>query len=252
MSFIICFDCEFQVVKQKMKNYINLSNTTYNYPFIRELGLLIIKNNEQIVIESFVNFPLLENCSLQLFFPPYVNCSPNCISKIQTVIKEIYNLDSNNYQKLFMKRFTKKNQVIKDIYLKDEMVIKRTINTFNYLENLEKILQTYSQKYILVVKGQNDIIALQNTCRYVNFDFMRIWSLIGKNIFDIVSFNPYFRRGCESAKLIDTFNYVMKQENKYLSKFISHNKSLIQSINAHNPLSDALMTYIVYLYVWKL
>lgn len=93
---------------------------------------------------------------------------------------------------------------------------------------------------LVVVKGSNDLIALENACKFHGIDYIH-----PKKIVDIASWNVKSKKLCKTAKLEGTYECI---KNK-LDPEINSMKKFLPLGEAHDPSSDAAMALIVALYI---
>lgn len=95
----------------------------------------------------------------------------------------------------------------------------------------------------LIVKGLNDLIALQNACVYYGFDYQEPAQVV-----DIAEWNSRSRKLCGTAKLEGTFGCVRKK----IPDNIGNGKTFRDILplgKSHDPSVDASMTFLVALYI---
>lgn len=93
---------------------------------------------------------------------------------------------------------------------------------------------------LVVVKGPTDLEAIHNACKFYNIPFVK-----PKSVYDIAEWNAQSRKRCKTAKLEGTYECIVDKldyETKKLTKILPLGK-------AHDPSSDAAMTFIVALYI---
>ena len=158
--------------------------------------------------------------------------------KIQKIVDQMY---FNFFKKrLKGKYLTIFDQIIK-LYKEDELVIKRTVNPFNYLN----VLKPYFNDMTLVHKEGMDIIAL-------NKDLEKYDVKIENRIFhkDIAVYNDIFRKKYNTAKLYESYIYLKKDfitKHLILKQFEEKIKEKMPIIKPHNPLSDTYFTIFIFL-----
>lgn len=162
--------------------------------------------------------------------------------KIQKIVDQMY---FNFFKKrLKGKYLTIFDQIIK-LYKEDELVIKRTVNPFNYLN----VLKPYFNDMTLVHKEGMDIIAL-------NKDLEKYDVKIENRIFhkDIAVYNDIFRKKYNTAKLYESYIYLKKDFitkhlilKQFEEKIEEKIKEKMPIIKPHNPLSDTYFTIFIFL-----
>jgi len=161
-------------------------------------------------------------------------------------------IDQMNFN-FFKLRLKGKYKILYDkiikLYRDDELVKKRTINPYNYLNTLKP----YFNNMTLVHKEGMDIIAL-------NKDLKKYDVKIENRIYnkDIAVYNDIFRKKYNTAKLYKSYLCLNKEfinKNPDLKQFESVLEEKIKEkmpiIKAHNPLSDTYFTVFVFLIMEK-
>lgn len=129
-----------------------------------------------------------------------------------------------------------------NLYLTDPLVKSRMLRpNRKWLYALKQILENS----LLVVKGMNDIIAIDNLLHL--FKIEKIQDKV--QTLDIAVYNGPFRETCKSAELEKTYkciinNNLMDSDMKPMLKNIYQNLHT-DEILAHNPLVDAFYTLVV-------
>jgi len=167
-------------------------------------------------------------------------------SHMQKVLDKLsFNLFKNRLSPHYKKIY---NQIV-NLYLNDPLVKKRTINPYNYLNTLKK----YFLDITIIHKEDMDFIAINNDLKKYNVP-------IHKSVFhkDIAAYNNILLKQYNTAKLYESYLYLyrdysekhsdLKQFDKELKNALQHKMS---SIKAHNPLSDAYFTIIVFIIMKK-
>ena len=162
--------------------------------------------------------------------------------KIQKVINQMYfnmfkNRTKGKYRTVFDQIF--------NLYKNDELVKKRTINPYNYLNRLKP----YFSNMTLIHKEGMDILAL-------NKDLEKYDVKIEKKVFhkDIAIYNDIFRKKYNTAKLYESYihlkhEYINKNKNLQTFELLLEEKikEKMPVIKPHNPLSDTYFTIFVFL-----
>ena len=173
--------------------------------------------------------------------------------KIQKIVDQMYfNFFKNRLKgKLKDKSKDKYSNIFDEIinlYKNDELVKRRNINPFNYLNTLKQ----YFNNMTLVHKEGMDIIALNNDLRKYNVK-------IEKKIYhkDIAEYNKIFINKYNTAKLYESYVYLRKdyenefKESSKLKQFEDNLNNKIKEkmpiIKPHNPLSDTYFTIFIFL-----
>jgi hypothetical protein len=162
--------------------------------------------------------------------------------KIQKIINQMYfNMFKNRIKGKYKTIF---DQIFR-LYKEDELVKKRTINPFNYLNTLKP----YFNNMTLIHKEGMDILAL-------NKDLEKYNVKIEKKIFhkDIAVYNEIFRKKYNTAKLYESYihlkhDYINNHNNLKQFELLLEEKikEKMPVIKPHNPLSDTYFTIFVFL-----
>jgi hypothetical protein len=152
------------------------------------------------------------------------------LSKIKHVVYGNDLINYSNEYKLFKK-------IIKTIF-NDELCLARTVTKPKEFIKLTNIIFSES---LLIVKGLEDIKALQSHGLFLNVKVNANFEY-----FDIAKYNETLFKKCNSAELEKTYLCLEKLNytqvfNKYLFKI-----KQIMDLKAHNPLTDAYYTWIIY------
>jgi hypothetical protein len=280
LSSILIFDIEFQsnfneryllemggilLVKQNNKWYY-YGNFHFNLPPAKTLSKLNVILSDYINVSKKTEKKII-NIEKQYLYhknlEQYKNDSKkfityfNSIKNLPIIKKKIkIDLNKNNLKQIIKKTkeisFTLK---LKDIgsenfykiwnlYLEDKYVKKRTIiPTKEWLKSLYNTLTSS----LLMVKGNMDIIAINNLMKQYNLPMLPKTILI----YDIAFFNDIFRKLCNNAQLENTYYCIIEKNllDPELNKdFKQIFKSLVlndKKLIAHNPLVDSFYTLIV-------
>jgi hypothetical protein len=141
-------------------------------------------------------------------------------------------------------------------YKNDDLVKKRFINPFNYLNTLKP----YFNSMTLVHKEGMDIIALNNDLKKYN---VKIESRIYHK--DIAVYNKIFSKKYKTAKLYDSYISLKKDYSNKINLNTKNSICLFQFekqleekikekmpvIKAHNPLSDVYFTIYIFILLEK-
>jgi hypothetical protein len=162
--------------------------------------------------------------------------------KTQKIIDQMYfNFYKNRLNNYYKSIYTK----ILDLYKNDELVKKRLINPYNYLNTLKP----YFNEMTLVHKEGMDIIAINNDLKKYNVKITK--SILHK---DIAVYNNTFKERYSTAKLYESYLFLKNDfydKHLNLQQFdrllIKNLETKMPTIKAHNPLSDAYFTIIIFL-----
>lgn len=124
------------------------------------------------------------------------------------------------------------------IYLNDPN-IKGSLKPVSWL----KSFMNEVSESLVIVKGSNDLNALENASRLYKFEFKP-----PEQYYDIADWNSKSRKICKTARLEGTYNCI---KNK-LSPELEDLKKILPIGEAHNPISDAAMALIIALYILQI
>jgi hypothetical protein len=210
---------------------------------INVINLESIKNNQELI--EFIPDKHTKKLLREVIKTNNMTLIKNS-EKTQKIIDQMY----FNFFKLRLKG---KYRLIYDkiikLYKEDELVIKRRVNPYNYLNTLKP----YFNDMTLVHKEGMDIIA-------INKDLKKYNVKIENRIFhkDIAVYNDVFRKKYNTAKLYESYLHLKKDyidKNIELKQFESKLEKIIKEkmpiIKAHNPLSDTYFTIFIFLIMEK-
>ena len=154
---------------------------------------------------------------------------------------------------------------ILNIYSNDELVLNRSFDSssdYQEKEFLNDLSKLFNSDITVVVKGDNDLLALKNSNYYYNKTYFNI-----KHIVDIAKQNNYYHAiNVGSAKLKDTYNYLRyginvrnekiknaydEGDNEILTEVTNYlnltfdNKFSSNNLLFHNPLDDCIGTFFI-------
>ena len=224
-----------------------------NYNILENLDAIY---NDIYNLSNDIDFKIyIINNNILTYLLDKSNYNNNNIDKLRSYLnklyKILYNIKYYNYRKLFNKKSNMsvtpsiKNLIeelnllyINDINVKNNIIKYDDLNIFiNIFNNSKNIGKEY-----------NDIDAIINTCYLNNITIPSSYKY-----FDISFYNQISRFGCNSAKLELTYKCILSKFDKYDLNLDNHS-SLLNIINldkAHNPKVDALMTFIIAIYIIK-
>ena len=93
---------------------------------------------------------------------------------------------------------------------------------------------------MVIVKGNNDLYAIQNMCILRGYEY-KFPSIVN----DIANWNLQSRKRCGSAKLEETYTCVKGNFTDIAKEF----ESVLPLEKAHDPRTDASMTFLIALYI---
>lgn len=289
-KYIGFIDIEFQILQDKIRNRPDKIQQPYilelgliifekgkdepilidhvNFPLLKNRNIQLISSKYCTVTKQTEDkmIKVEQNFTINVTDPESIKNNKELIrfipnSNVRNKLKN-NNIDSDEVEKIqknvdllrfnmFRNRLSGKyvnyfNQIL-DLYNNDELVKKRLINPANYLNKLKEYLLNMT----LVHKENMDIMALNNDFKMYNIN-------INKNIqhIDIKSYNDEFNRIYKTSKLYESYiNLKNNYFNEELKVFDNNLNDILKQkmpiIKAHNPLSDAYFTVIVFLIMEK-
>jgi hypothetical protein len=234
---ILVFDCEFWHVLGS-SGYIPIQNSSDEFFMPREIGGFVLA-------KSGDSWSLKGNFFVTLS-PPKGRDVSFVSSAFATVTKKTAD-ELDLFQNLLQSRW----HTSFESTLPDEIkpFLKEGIQTYQQDPNIKKArkppswLKTFINLYsesLIIVKGQTDIEALQNACKFHKIEYKKPLA-----VYDIADWNPISHKVCGSAKLEKTYECIhskLNDENKQLDK-------LLPKGEAHDPTIDASMTLIIAVYI---
>jgi hypothetical protein len=236
---ILVFDCEFWHVKQA-GNYILNGNTDYFF-MPREFGGFVLTKKDNNVWTYTTNFFIsltapIKNVALPISH--YSTVSPQNGYKLDEIEKKIgvgwgdaFPTILNDEQKLLHE------QAI-EIYQNDDYIKNNRRDPREWYEDFVKLWSNST----IVVKGTGDIDAIKNACVFYGIDYIEPISII-----DIALWNKVSYLRCKTSKLEGTYLCVKPDFDKGLRAI----EKILPLDKAHDPSTDASMTFLVALYIIK-
>ena len=236
---IVCFDCEFWHVYGD--GYIEIQNKPSEYFLPREVGgFQLIRKDDGWDYDGyfFATFLPPSNEDVSFVSPEFATVLATTAAKMKTVQKKL-SLNWNDAYK-YKVHPTDFHLIDKSIalYLEDNHVQKNRKN----ISWLVDLLNLCSQS-VVVVKGLSDLQSIYNASKYYSFTFQ-----IPMRIKDIAQWNSQSRDKCDTAKLEGTYNCILDEvEDQGTAR--KKLRDILPVGKAHDPTSDAAMTFIVALYI---
>jgi hypothetical protein len=289
-EYITCFDCEFQSYLLDNDKYIgeniSIGNKLYNIKsFVLEIGGILLKkdkkDNQWYIIGDFMfNNPILINEDRKIFnyqtvrmlIPEYINTKESTMKKINKYYNNILSsVDEKKFMNSFDRRSETKFRLFGSFFRNEDNFLKNYDNK-KMFEYHVKIIEDYSRdieyrtydiveissfyykisKYsTLLVKGNRDIESMKNIITLTNYKYDTNYSIRYVNKVDIESFNNIFKIKTGSAKLEDNYKSVIKTKDSMIKKLLDELEKIHSMKKAHNPLVDALFTFVVCIYIYK-
>jgi hypothetical protein len=231
---IIVFDCEFWHV---------LGDDDYKYPkghdyfFLpRQIGGFILKrsSNGWLYKQSF--FVTFSQPKMDSTLPvTNLRVTSKTSKKLEHLIDEIGFPIGNTFPSELS---DDEKDIFDDIlhtYKTDTLIARHHKTKSWYTQFLKKFKES-----TVIVKGKEDIEALQNACKYYNITYSP-----PSHVVDIAYFNKKSIKTCGSAKLKDTFDCLKPSFDKETVEIAKH----LVVEKAHDPVSDAHMTFLIALQI---
>lgn len=279
LSSILIFDIEFQthynekhllemggilIVKKKNEWYY-YGNFHFNLPPVKSISKLNLIQSDYINVSNKTKLKIINIEKEYLYYkklekykddPKKFMKYYNSIKHLPIIKKINFKFDENNINYIIKKiKDTSFTLKLKDIgsnkfnkiwylYLQDTNVKERSIKPNK--KWLTSLYETLSNS-LLMVKGNMDIIAINNLMKQYNLP------ILPKNllIYDIAFFNDIFRKLCNNAQLENTYHCIIEKNlldpelnqdfKKIFKSLVLNDKTFI----AHNPLVDSFYTLIV-------
>ena len=203
-----------------------------------------IKNKSELI--SFIPDKNTKKKLKEIIKTNNMNYSENEYIRMQKIIDKMsFNFFKNRLPDKYKKIY---NNII-DLYLNDPSVKQRIINPYNYLN----ILKNYFKDITIIHKEDMDFIALNNDLKKYN---VKITNQVQHK--DIADYNNILINKYGTAKLYESYlflynDYVDKipELKKFDTILREKLKDKLPIIKAHNPLSDAYFTIIVFVVMEK-
>ena len=234
---ILVFDCEFWHVKHNNENVSLVDNKDFFF-IPREIGgfRLTKKKSWEISQEFFItlNAP---NLNVALPVSHYSTVTPRTKVKLEEIEQK---MGSSWGESFFFDLSPDQKILWKDglTAYKNDSNIKNNHKPPSWMNSFVKVLSEST----VIVKGSRDIIAVKNFCAIKSLHFKNPMHVI-----DIADWNDESHKKCGSAKLEDTYNCIK-------NKITPEMKSIAKNFpigNAHDPLADAIMTFVIAMYIEK-
>lgn len=201
-----------------------------------------LKNNELVNKYVFKKRDMLDKLEEIETITDY-DTVKKCLDNIKRYLKDIpFQVYGKDLKGVYLKKFKEQWK----IYSKDKYVKERTITSSKEKEFLSLFIELIP-KTCFVVKGKNDMIAVNNTYKLL---FKKPNNITFKSYYDIEMFNGFSKIAYGNAQLETTYHGVINTdiyENHVESLFSKIFDSLgnNKKIEAHNPLIDSIYTMVV-------
>lgn len=228
---ILAFDCEFWRVSDASGFSAIPKTTEFFTP--RELAGFFIKKDEKGKWEYsgyfFVTFSPPKGKDVSFVSSEFSSVSAKTASEM------------DKYQSAFQSSSEVSQDLIKEslkVYLQD----KHIKNNHKPNSWIKTFLKEYS-KSLVVVKGTYDLDALKNMCVSNDYEYLE-----PAGIFDIAKWNTESHRICGTAKLDGTYDCISRKMDDSGTKN-RRLRDILPLGRAHDPASDAAMTFLVAIYI---
>lgn len=229
---ILIFDCEFWHIFES-KGFIRFDKSRDDFYIPREFGgFLLTKNTDgswSYKDDFFVTLNPPKNKNVSFVSPAFANVT----KKTADALNEYQSFfQSSNYNPDEIRELLKEST---NVYLEDS-IVKKAHKPNSWYKSFLNILS----ESMVIIKGTNDLDAIQNACRLYGIEYKK-----PKSVFDIAEWNRKSISECGTAKLEGSFECIKNKTDSEIKKLYK----LLPIGEAHNPLSDAAMTFIVALYI---
>lgn len=228
---ILAFDCEFWRVSDASGFSAIPKTTEFFTP--RELAGFFIKKDEKGKWEYsgyfFVTFSPPKGKDVSFVSSEFSSVSAKTASEM------------DKYQSAFQSSSEVSQDLIKEslkVYLQD----KHIKNNHKPNSWIKTFLKEYS-KSLVVVKGTYDLDSLKNMCVSNDYEYLE-----PAGIFDIANWNTESHRICGTAKLEGTYDCISRKMDDSGTK-TRRLRDILPLGRAHDPASDAAMTFLVAIYI---
>jgi len=228
---ILAFDCEFWRVSDASGFSAIPKTTEFFTP--RELAGFFIKKDEKGKWEYsgyfFVTFSPPKGKEVSFVSSEFSSVSAKTASEM------------DKYQSAFQSSSEVSQDLIKEslkVYLQD----KHIKNNHKPNSWIKTFLKEYS-KSLVVVKGTYDLDALKNMCVSNDYEYLE-----PAGIFDIAKWNAESHKMCGTAKLEGTYDCISRKMDDAGTK-TRRLRDILPLGRAHDPASDAAMTFLVAIYI---
>ena len=228
---ILAFDCEFWRVSDASGFSAIPKTTEFFTP--RELAGFFIKKDEKGKWEYsgyfFVTFSPPKGKDVSFVSSEFSSVSAKTASEM------------DKYQSAFQSSSEVSQDLIKEslkVYLQD----KHIKNNHKPNSWIKTFLKEYS-KSLVVVKGTYDLDALKNMCVSNDYEYLE-----PAGIFDIAKWNTESHKMCGTAKLEGTYDCISRKMDDSGTK-TRRLRDILPLGRAHDPASDAAMTFLVAIYI---
>jgi len=226
---ILAFDCEFWRVYGKSTGYSSIPKKNEFFT-PREMGGFFITKNKKgewsYDGHFFVTFSPPKGVDISFVSSEFAAVSPKTAEEM------------NKYQSIFQSSSSLSQDLVKEslkVYLNDKNI------KDNHKPNswIKSFLKQFL-KSLVIVKGTYDLDALKNMCHANGYEYTP-----PAGIFDIADWNSESHKKCGTAKLEGTYDCI----SKLADEETRHLRDILPLGKAHDPTSDAAMTFLVAVYI---
>jgi hypothetical protein len=235
-SNILVFDCEFWHVMEE-GNYIYLEDKDFFF-VPREFGGFMITKKKDTWKYNNDFFITLTAPKKDVVIPisHYSTVTPQTGWKLDEIEQEIGVPWGESFPSTLDKDQKGLHKKAMKLYTDDENIKEHHKASKAWYK---KFIKIYSESTI-VVKGKGDIEAIQNACMIYEVEYKE-----PKEIVDIALWNQTSYKLCKTAKLEGTYMCVKSRFDKDLKAI----EKLLPLDKAHDPRTDASMTFLLALYI---
>ena len=231
-NLIVAFDCEFWHARLK-PGYIGVPHTD-RFFMPREMGGVVLQRDGTHWKHTSFFVTFRPPSSLDIAFP--IKNVSTVTAKTRAVLDDLENALSwgEAYESTLSPAERKIYSTAIKAYTQDPI-----IREYNKPASWFKQFLSFCKNATVVIKGVGDITSLKNACTYNGYTYTP-----PHHIVDVARWNALSTKECHTAKLAETYECIrssLDPATRALAK-----KLLIG--NAHNPLTDAVMTLILALY----
>jgi len=236
---ILCFDCEFWRVYGN-SGYHGISGTD-EFFMPREVGGFLLTKNTDGTWEYHKHFFVtLSPPDLDVSFisSQFATVSAKTAEELDIIQASLITHWTAAYKQLLPEN---QHEILEEginVYLNDPNIKKHHKTKVWY----KSFLDLYSQS-LIIVKGKSDIEALENACKYHKIPYKE-----PKGVYDIADWNKKSHAKCGTAKLEGTYTCIVNEVPDETGKK-RHLRQILPLGDAHDPSSDAAMTFLVALYI---
>ena len=236
---ILVFDCEFWRVYGS-RGYIAIP-TTDEFFMPREVGGFVLTRNKDDTWNYHAPFFVtLDPPDLDISFisSHFATVNKNTADKLDIIQASLVKPWSSAYKHALPEE---QHDILEegiDVYLNDPNIKKHRKTKAWY----KKFMEIYSDS-LVIVKGTYDMDAFENACKYNGIPYKQ-----PLQVYDIAHWNSQSHKKCGTAKLEGTYDCIINEVPDTTGKK-KRLRDILPLGEAHDPSSDAAMTFLVALYI---